>query len=109
MRKRANNMSATLKLTRKLNFAIELRRGRFEISVDGGSVGSLDRDETVEVPLEPGRHTVRVQHGRYSSRDRSFDASEGEVISFRCHGANIWPMYVASIVFPNLAITLKYE
>jgi hypothetical protein len=100
-------MSATLRLTRQVNFAIELRRGRFEISLDDDSIGSLDKDETVEAPLEPGRHTLRVRHGRYSSRDQAFDVSDGEVAAFRCHGANLWPIYVASIVIPNLAITLK--
>ena len=102
-------MSATLRLTREVGFGIELRRGRFEISVDGKSVGSLDDHETVETPLEPGRHTVQIRHGRYSSRDQSFDVADGEVVSFRCHGTRIWPRYVASIVLPNLAIALKRE
>lgn len=102
-------MPATLRLTREVGFGIELRSGRFEISVDGDSIGSLDKEETVEVPVEPGRHTLRVQHGRYSSRDQSFDVSDGEVATFRCHGAKIWPIYVASIILPNLAIALKRE
>jgi hypothetical protein len=102
-------MSATLRLTREVSFAIELRRGRFDISVDGVSIGSIDKDQTVELPLEPGHHTLRVRHDRYSSRDQSFDVSEGEAIDFRCHGANLWPIYVASIFFPKLAITLKRE
>jgi hypothetical protein len=102
-------MSATLRLTRKVSFAIELRRGRFDVSVDGDSIGSIDNDETVEAPLEPGHHTLRVRHGRYSSRELSFDVSDGEVAAFRCHGANLWPIYVASMILPNLAIALKRE
>jgi hypothetical protein len=39
----------------------------------------------------------------------NFDAADGDVVSFRCHGARIWPLYVASIVVPNLAIALKRE
>jgi hypothetical protein len=96
-------------LTREPSFGIELRRGQFEISVDGSSVGSIDNHETVETPLEPGHHTVQIRHGRYSSRDQSFDAADGEVVSFRCYGARIWPLYVASIFVPNLAIGLKRE
>jgi hypothetical protein len=102
-------MSATLRLTREAGFGIELRRGRFEISVDGNDVGSLDDHETVETPLTPGRHTVQIRHGRYSSRGQSFDAADGEVVSFRCHGARVWPIYVASIAVPSLAIALKRE
>ena len=102
-------MSATLRVKREVGFGIELRRGRFEISVDGRSVGSLENQETVETPVEPGGHTIRIQKDRYSSRDRSFDVADGEVVSFRCHGIRIWPMYVASIFLPNLAIALKRE
>jgi len=88
---------------------MELRRGQFEISVDGKSVGSITYGETVETPLEPGRHTLRIQVGRYSSRDRSFDATDSEIVSFRCHGAMVWPRYVASLVKPDLGISLKRE
>jgi hypothetical protein len=101
-------VSATLRLTRE-GFGIELRRGRFEIVVDGSNAGSLERHETVETPLEPGHHTLRIQAGRYSSRDHPFDVTDGEVAIFRCHGAMVWPRYVASIVRPDLAISLKHE
>ena len=77
--------------------------------LDGKTAGSLERHETVETPLEPGNHTLRIRAGRYSSRDCSFDVGDGEVIDFRCHGAMIWPRYVASIVKPDLAISLKRQ
>jgi hypothetical protein len=101
-------MSATLRMVRA-GTGIELRRGRFEIVVDGRGVGSLERNETVEMPIEPGQHALRVQAGRYSSRDHSFDVADGEIVNFRCHGAMIWPRYLASIVKPDLAISLKQE
>jgi hypothetical protein len=34
---------------------------------------------------------------------------DGEAVSFRCHGIRIWPMYVASIFVPGLAIALRPE
>ncbi len=101
-------MAATLRVTRE-GVGIELRRGRFDISVDGSSVGSLERHESIEIPVEPAHHTLRIRAGRYSSRDHSFDAADGEAVNFRCHGAMIWPRYVASIVKPDLAISLKRE
>jgi hypothetical protein len=101
-------VTATLKLTRK-GFGIELRRGTFGISVDGRNVGSLAWDETVELPLEPGHHVLRIRAGRFSSHERSFDVAYGEVASFRCHGAMLWPRYLASIVKPDLAISLTSE
>ena len=101
-------MSATLKLTREA-FGWELRRGTFDISVDGRKIGSLERHQTVEVPVDPGHHTLRILAGRYSSRDHSFDAADGETINFRLHGATLWPLYVASIVKPDLAISIKRQ
>jgi hypothetical protein len=82
-------MSATLSLTRETPMAFELRRGVFE------------------VPVEPGHHTLQIRHGRYSSRNESFDAPDGDVVSFRCHGAMVWPTYVASFLKPDLAISLR--
>jgi hypothetical protein len=99
-------VAATLKLTRQA-LGIELRRGRFDISVDGMTVGSLERDDTVETPVDPGHHTLVVRKGRYSSRPHPFDAADGEVVSFRCHGAEVWPRWVASLVKPDLAISLR--
>jgi hypothetical protein len=33
----------------------------------------------------------------------------GETANYRCHGANIWPRFVASLVKPDLAISLRRE
>jgi hypothetical protein len=101
-------MSATLMVKRE-GQGIELRRGRFEITLDSTSVGSIDRHQTVEVPVEPGHHTLQIRAGRYSSRAEAFEAADDETVNFRCHGAMMWPRYVASIVAPNLAISLKRE
>jgi len=103
-------MPATLRMTREPRpFPIELRRGRFEILVDGEPVGSLANHETVETQIERGRHNLTLRKGRYSSRARSFDAADGEVVDFRCNGTTIWFTYVASIVKPDLAISLRQQ
>jgi hypothetical protein len=82
---------------------------RFDISVDGRSVGSIEWRETIEVPVDPGRHTLRIRAGRYSSRDQFFEIADGEMINYRLHGAMLWPLHVASVVKPDLAISLKRE
>jgi hypothetical protein len=102
-------VSAELRVIHEPNFGLELRRGRFEILVDGKNLGSVDNHETFETPLEPGHHTIRISKGRYSSRELSFDVADGDLSNFRCHGVRIWPMYVASIVVPTIAISLKRE
>jgi hypothetical protein len=98
----------TLRVTRE-GVGIELRRGRFETWVDDKSVGPIEFHETVEIPVEPGHHTLRIRAGRYSSQEHSFDVADDEVVNFQVHGAMIWPRYVASIVKPDLAISLKRE
>jgi hypothetical protein len=101
-------MPATLKLTRE-GFSIELPRGTFEIAVDGRSTGSIEHGDTVNEPVEPGHHTLQIRHGRYSSRKLSFDGADGEVVSFRCYGANLWPLWLVSFALPNIGIWLKRE
>ena len=101
-------MSATLRLTRE-GFGMELWRGRFDVRVDDQIVGSVEAHDSIEVPVDPGHHTVTIQRGRYSSPARSFDLSDGGTANFRCHGANIWPRWVASLVKPDLAISLRRE
>lgn len=98
-------VAGTLELTRS-GFGIELRRGTFEIDLDGAVIGTIERGDTFEAPLEPGPHVLRVRAGRYSSRSLRFECTDGQVVALRCHGAMVWPRYVASIVKPDLAISL---
>jgi hypothetical protein len=94
-------------VTRQGSFGFELRRGTFNIGLDGKSVGSVEWDDTVDVPVDPGRHTLQIRARRYSSLQRSFEATGGETISFRCHGAMLWPRWAASFAVPSLGISLK--
>jgi hypothetical protein len=101
-------VSATLRVIRK-TFFIELRRGPFEIWVDGHSTGSINYGDTVEEPIEPGHHTLQIRHSRYSSHEHSFDVADGDSIGFLCSGANIWPLWLVSFVVPSLGIWLRHE
>jgi hypothetical protein len=66
-------MTATLKLTRKAPVMEVIHRGTFDVLVDGTRVGSIESDgDTIETPVAPGRHTLQVREGRYSSRGLSF-------------------------------------
>jgi hypothetical protein len=62
-------MSATLRITRG-GLGVQLRRGTFDIELDGQSVGTLTLDQSTEVPIETGHHTLRMTEGRYSSKER---------------------------------------
>jgi hypothetical protein len=97
-----------LRLTRQ-GVGIELRRGTFRVVLDGNDVNAIEWQGTIEVQIAPGQHALQIRAGRYASERRSFDVADGDVATFRCHGAMVWPRYVASIVKPDLAISLKRE
>jgi hypothetical protein len=98
---------ATLRLNRLWSgIGIGAQSAQWNITIDGTVVGSIANNETVEVSVEPGHHTLRLGSGRRRSRERSFDVAQGEVVGFRCHGPRIWPMLVAGLINPDLWISL---
>ena len=101
-------MTATLQVLRE-GFGIELRRGTFHVVLDGRDLGTIERHQTVEVPLEPGHHELRITAGKHGSPAHGFDAADEEVVNFRCHGAALWPVYVASILKRDWAIQLTRQ
>ena len=101
-------MSATLKVARK-TIGVEVRRGTYEVFVDGERVGSIEQHETLETPVAPGRHTLQIRNGRNSSRVQTFDAAEDEVITFHCSGKSILPIFLLSLDIGPLAISLRRE
>jgi hypothetical protein len=98
-------MSATLTLTHKA-IGVEVRRGTYDVEVDGKRIGSVEMNDTIETPVEPGRHTLQVRSGRNSSHSKTFDAVDGEIVAFRCTGKSFLPIFLASFVVPSLALTL---
>jgi hypothetical protein len=101
-------MAATLKLTHKA-IGVEVRRGTYDVVLDGERVGSVEMNDTIETPVEPGRHSLQVRNGRNSSRTQTFDAAEGEIVAFRCTGKRFLPLFLASFVVPSLALVLRRE
>jgi hypothetical protein len=98
-------MTATLKLTHKA-IGAEVRRGSYEVVLDGERAGSVEMNRTIEIPVEAGRHTLQVRNGRNSSSTRTFDAAEDEIVAFRCTGKRFLPVFLASFVAPRLALKL---
>jgi hypothetical protein len=98
-------MSATLKVTHAA-IGAEVRRGPYEVVVDGERRGSVAMHGTIELPVEPGRHTLQVRHGRNASSTQTFDAAEGEIVAFRCTGKRFLPLFLASFVVPSLGLKL---
>lgn len=69
-------------------------------------VGSVETNDTFEIPVDPGRHTLQIRNGRNSSSTQSFDAAEGETVAFRCTQKKFLPISLVSFVVPRLALKL---
>jgi hypothetical protein len=98
-------MSATLRLTHKA-IGAEVRRGPYDVVIDGERVGPVDMNHTIEIPVEPGRHTLQVLNGRNSSSTQTFDVGDEGIVAFRCTGKRLLPIFLASFVVPGLALKL---
>jgi hypothetical protein len=101
-------MTATLKLTHK-SIGVEVRRGHYDIVFDGQPAGSLKMNDTIEIPIEPGRHSLKLRSGRKASRTLNFEVAESQTIAFRCTGKSFLPIFLASFFIPNLALRLHRE
>jgi len=97
-------MTATLELERTW-VGVGVRP--FEIRVDGNVVGKIPWRRTVDLEVDPGSHSLSLGLGHAVSPEHSFEARDGEVARFVCHGATLWPVWVASFFKPDLAIVLK--
>lgn len=101
-------MTATLRMTHK-SIGVEVRRGAYEILIDGQRVGAVDMNDAIEIPITDGAHTVQIRSGRKSSRTVSFEAGNGQTIAFRCTGKSALPVFLASFFIPKLALQLRRE
>ncbi len=99
-------MSAKLTLTRT-TIGVNVRRGTYEVFVDGKRVGSYELHETFETQVAPGRHVLLVRGGRYSSQACPFEVSEGQAINFNCNGKRILPLWLASFAIPSLGLKIR--
>ena len=108
-------MSATLKVTHKA-IGAEVRRGVYDVVLDGERVGSVEMNNTFDQLIPAGQHTLKVRNGRNSSGTKDFDAAEGEIVAFRCSGKGRVPIpglgafaFLLSFLFPGLALSLHRE
>ncbi len=101
-------MASTLRVVHRAT-GVEVRRGTYDVLLDGEHAGLLELNEPIEIAVEPGRHTLQVRNGRNSSRTKTFDAAEGETVAFRCSGKSVLPIFLLSFVVPSLALSLRRE
>jgi hypothetical protein len=87
-------MSATLQLSRPSSL-VDLV-WPYAIVLDGETVGRVSNGAETSLEIPPGAHTLKIRSRHivlgllgFSSPALSFEASEGEIASFRCHPRNL--------------------
>jgi hypothetical protein len=56
----------------------------YRVLVDGRQRAALGNDSTVQVPVTPGAHVVRIAVRWCSSGDRVFDIAHGQIVRLEC-------------------------
>ena len=80
----------------------------WKVEVDGKTVGAISNEETVELPVEPGRHALRVRSMRFlSSPEKPFEADEGQVVGFSCHPRSLSPIIITRWIIWLLSTLVK--
>jgi hypothetical protein len=94
-------------LTRKYSPIID--RGRdYKILLDGAEAGTVGTDQTVELSVEPGAHTLQVAaYGWLTSPKREFEIADGKTASFHCRGPWVWPQMAAALIVHNRWVSLR--
>lgn len=97
---------ATLRLSRVWSgLGLGGQSEAWDIVLDGRAVGAVADQEVVEVALAPGHHTLRLGGGRHTSPQRTFDIASAGLLSYRCHGPRLWPLWVAAMIKSDLWIS----
>lgn len=108
--RKAEGVSAVLALNPAFAYATADRKVAWQITLDGAVVGTIAAGQTVELPIEKGYHTLRLNSDRHHSPERSFEAADGQVVGFTCRTAvAFWPVHVAAAIKPDLWISLKQQ
>ena len=85
--------TATVRVTRTSRGSSQGRP--WEVVIDGDVVDSLANGQTVELPVEPGPHALRIRSWRFlASPELSFVAGDRRIIGFSCRARPQHPFIV---------------
>jgi ABC-2 type transport system ATP-binding protein len=113
----AMTQPATVRIARRRGKRNTSRSGRaWSVLLDGRNVGSIVNELTLDLSVEPGHHTLRLQSTRYLlSPEQPFDAYEGQTLGYVCEPRSLSPIIftrwlvwlLISLVNHNLWISLQ--
>ncbi|HVT11265.1 MAG TPA: hypothetical protein VHE55_03285 [Fimbriimonadaceae bacterium] len=97
---------ATLAVTR--DSARDLKIRGVEILLDGRFVGNLNYGESLDVPIEPGPHTLTATN-RLKSKSAEFEAKPEEVVRFRTTGIAMGGIWAVMAMLGTVAYRVELE
>jgi hypothetical protein len=85
------------------------RLARYRLQIDGVTVGRLSHDQSVEVPVAPGAHRVRMTtfDRVFTSRQQVFSLEAGEIAVLHCRAGGPALMMIFAIFVPRRYIRLS--
>ncbi|MGA3353492.1 MAG: ABC transporter ATP-binding protein [Acidimicrobiales bacterium] len=103
--------AATVRLSRKGWGSNQSNHGRnWQFVIDGRVVGSIANAQTIEIPVEPGPHALRVRSMRLLlSPEKPFEAIEGQVVGFSCRSRARSPLFVQRSIIWLFVSLVKHD
>lgn len=74
------------------------RGRRYRVLLDDREAGSVKWGETLDLPIEPGAHRLRVQLDWSGSPTIPFNVSAGEVAEFVCRPRRAAALAIVSVI-----------
>jgi len=102
--------ATAIRLSRTTRFAHGVRP--WKVVIDGRVAGSIAPGEQIELSVDPGRHSLRLESSQFlRSAERSFEVGEGQAVGFSCRsrpfGALVVPFSLVALLKHDLWIILE--
>lgn len=79
----------------------------YRVRIDGNVAGKIGAGKTVDFPVPPGEHLVRVTLDRFwGTRVVTLQVGEGELVEFTCRPAAWWLVGLTSMMWAALGRVL---
>jgi ABC-2 type transport system ATP-binding protein len=103
--------TATLCLSRQDAGPGNAHGGRaWKVEVDGSVIGSVNKNATIDLPVDAGHHVVQVASTRLLRSSKEFlEVAEGQVIALSCRRRPRHPFIVQRSIFLFLVSLFKHD
>ena len=107
----AMTTAASMRLLRQGGGSSNTHNGRaWQVVVDGSVVGSLPNNETVDLPVEAGHHSVQVASMRFlRSPKASLEVTQGQVVRLSCRKRARHPFIIQRSIYFLVASLFKHD